>query len=248
MPVAARRTLVVVPTYNERENIKRLVEAVLATIADVDVLVVDDDSPDGTGDLADNLADAHPDRVSVLHRSSKDGIGPAYLAGFQIGLDRDYDVIVSMDADFSHSPNDLPRLLGALDQADIALGSRYVEGGDTTGWPLYRKLISRLGGLYAQRVLSVHVSDLTGGYKAYRRSVIEALLSRGIEADGYGFQIETVYRAAQAGFTVVEVPIVFHDRTAGASKLSRRIVLEAMVLVWRLRFDSPSDSDSRITS
>jgi len=230
------RALVVVPTYNERENIERLVRSVLAAAPSADVLIVDDDSPDGTGVLADELAREFPDHVTVLHRSKKEGIGPAYLAGFAIGLAGDYAAIVSMDADLSHSPNDLPRLLGALDDADVALGSRYVQGGAAVGWPLHRKLISRLGGWYAQKVLSVHVSDLTGGFKAYRQPVISSLLESGVDADGYGFQIETVYRALGQGFRVVEVPIVFHDRTAGRSKLSRRIVVEAMILVWRLRF------------
>jgi dolichol-phosphate mannosyltransferase len=232
----ARRALVIVPTYNERENIERLVEAVLAAAVDTDVLIVDDNSPDGTGQLADRLAEENPGRVTVLHRATKDGIGPAYLAGFRMAIAHGYPAIVSMDADFSHSPGDLPLLLDALKGADIALGSRYVPGGDTIGWPLYRKVISRLGGWYAQRVLSVHVSDLTSGFKAYRRSVIESLLDVGIRADGYGFQIETVYRALHRGYKVVEVPIVFHDRTAGRSKLSRKIVIEAMFMVWSLRF------------
>jgi dolichol-phosphate mannosyltransferase len=234
--VSAPRALVIVPTYNERENIERLVRSVLIVEPSVHVLVVDDRSPDGTGDLADALAIEHPDRVFVLHRDRKEGIGPAYLAGFRRGLAGNYPAFVSMDADFSHSPADLPRLLDGLAAADIALGSRYVPGGDTQGWPLHRKLISRLGGWYAQRVLSVHVSDLTGGFKAYQRPVVESLLAVGINADGYGFQIETVYQALQQGFHVVEVPIVFHDRTAGRSKLSRRIILEAMIMVWRLRF------------
>ncbi len=242
MSDSARAALVIVPTYNEAENIERLVEAVLAAEPGVDLLIVDDNSPDGTGDIADRFSELHPDRLGVLHRATKDGIGPAYLAGFRIGLDRGYDAVVSMDADFSHDPADLPRLLDALRAADVVLGSRYVPGGDTTGWPRYRRLISRIGGWYAQRVLSVHVSDLTGGFKAYRRPVIEAILERNVRADGYGFQIETVYRALQRGFHVVEIPIVFHDRTAGASKLSRKIVFEAMVLVWRLRFDQPSAS------
>jgi dolichol-phosphate mannosyltransferase len=233
---SARRALVIVPTYNERENIERLVEAVLAAEPGADLLIVDDTSPDGTGEIADRLAILHPDRIRVLHRATKDGIGPAYLAGFRAGLERDYSTYVSMDADFSHSPNDLPMLLEALTDADLAIGSRYVRGGETIGWPFYRKVISRLGGWYAQRVLSVHVSDLTSGFKAYSRPVIESLLEIGIRADGYGFQIETVYRALGRGYRVVEVPIVFHDRTAGRSKLSRMIVLEAMFMVWRLRF------------
>lgn len=236
MSDSARRALVIVPTYNERENIERLVEAVLAAEPGADLLIVDDNSPDGTGEIADRLARLDPDRITVLHRASKEGIGPAYLAGFRAGLERNYSAFVSMDADFSHSPADLTLLISALGDADVALGSRYVPGGDTIGWPFYRKVISRLGGWYAQRVLSVHVSDLTSGFKAYTRPVIESLLEIGIRADGYGFQIETVYRALGRGYRVVEVPIIFHDRTAGRSKLSRMIVLEAMFMVWRLRF------------
>jgi dolichol-phosphate mannosyltransferase len=234
---AQRRALVIVPTYNERENIERLIASVLAVSNGIDLLVVDDNSPDGTGEIVDRLVAERPERVSILHRPEKEGIGPAYLAGFRIALERDVPVIVTMDADFSHDPDDLPRLLDALDESDIALGSRYVTGGGTVGWPLHRRLISRWGGMYAQLVLGVHVRDLTGGFKAYRRPVIQMLVSEGVRSDGYGFQIETVYRALKHGFRVAEAPIVFHDRTLGRSKLSRRIVLEAMLMVWRLRFE-----------
>lgn len=235
---AQRRALVIVPTYNERENIERLIRAVLAVSDEIDLLIVDDNSPDGTGNIAAQLAAEQPGRVSVAHRPSKEGIGPAYLAGFEIALASGVPIIVTMDADFSHDPADVPRLLGALEGADIALGSRYAPGGGTVGWPLHRRLISRGGGIYAQLVLGVHVRDLTGGFKAYRRSVIEMLVRDGVRSDGYGFQIETVYRALKHGLRVVEVPIVFHDRTLGRSKLSRRIVIEAMFMVWRLRFEN----------
>ncbi len=238
MPSAApRRALVIVPTYNERENIERLTGAVLAASDQIELLIVDDNSPDGTGEIVDRLVAACPDRISVLHRSDKEGIGPAYLAGFRLALERDGPVIVTMDADFSHDPADLARLLDALDSADVALGSRYITGGGTAGWPLHRRLISRWGGIYAQWVLGVHVRDLTSGFKAYRRSVIETLVREGVRSEGYGFQIETVYRALRHDFRVVEVPISFHDRTLGRSKLSRRIVIEAMFMVWRLRFE-----------
>ena len=238
MPSAApHRALVIVPTYNERENIEQLTEAVLAVSDTFDLLIVDDNSPDGTGEIVDRLVAQRPDRISVLHRSEKEGIGPAYLAGFRRALDQDVPAIVTMDADFSHDPADLPRLLGALANADIALGSRYTAGGGTAGWPLHRRLISRWGGIYAQWVLGVHVRDLTSGFKAYRGEVVELLVREGVRSDGYGFQIETVYRALRHRFRVVEVPINFHDRTLGRSKLSRRIVLEAMVMVWRLRFE-----------
>lgn len=240
--VARRRALVIVPTYNERENIERLIEAVLAISDEIDLLIVDDSSPDGTGEVVDRLAAAYPGRVSALHRAEKEGIGPAYLAGFRVALDRDAPVIITMDADFSHDPADLPRLLDALGDAGIALGSRYVTGGGTVGWPLHRRLISRGGGRYAQCVLGVDVRDLTGGFKAYRRDVIEMLVGEGMRSDGYGFQIETVYRAIKHGFPVIEVPIVFHDRTLGRSKLSRRIVIEAMFMVWRLRFERNAGS------
>ncbi len=234
---APARALVVIPTYNERENLEPLIEALLTAAPYVRVLVVDDNSPDGTGDLADLLAERHPDAVSVLHRERKEGIGPAYLAGFAWAMQHDAPVVVSMDADFSHDPKDVPRLLAEVTRSDIALGSRYIRGGSTQGWPRYRQFISRFGGAYARRVLGVQVSDLTGGFKAYRRAVIQQLLSGPMRADGYGFQIETVYRSIKRGFRVSEVPIVFHDRTRGRSKLSRRIMLEAMVVVWQLRFE-----------
>ena len=236
-PNAPSRALVIVPTYNEVENLGSLVEAVLAQPADLSLLVVDDNSPDGTGKLADELAIKNPDRLSVLHRSEKDGIGPAYVAGFKIALQVDTRLIITMDADLSHDPNDLPRMLQEAASADVVIGSRYVEGGSTVGWPLHRRLISKGGGTYARFVLGVPVRDLTSGFKVYRREVIEQFDFDHIRSDGYGFQIETVYRAIKNGFRVVEVPIEFHDRTRGKSKLSRRIVLEAAPMVWKLRFE-----------
>jgi dolichol-phosphate mannosyltransferase len=228
---------VVVPTYNERENLRALAEAVLALPGEFTLLVVDDNSPDGTGDIADTLTTEHPGRVDVLHRDRKEGIGPAYVAGFRRALATDADVIVTMDADLSHDPADLPRLIAALADADVVLGSRYVPGGGTHGWPWYRQAISRGGGRYARLVLGVDVADLTGGFKAYRRETLAALDLDRLRSDGYGFQIETVYRTLRNGFRVREIPILFHDRTAGQSKLSRRIVFEAMTMVWRLRFE-----------
>lgn len=230
------RVRVIVPTYDERENLASLVAAVLAQRCDISLLIVDDNSPDGTGRLADELA-AADDRVAVLHRPRKEGIGPAYVAGFRHALTTDADVIVTMDADFSHDPADLPRLIAATADGDLALGSRYVPGGGTRGWPFYRRLISRGGGTYARLVLGVDVADLTGGFKAYRREALASMDLDRLRSDGYGFQIETVYRTLQRGFRVRELPIVFVDRRAGRSKLSRRIVLEAMVMVWRLRFE-----------
>ena len=236
-PHATSRALVIVPTYNEVENLASLVEAVLAQPADLSLLVVDDDSPDGTGKLADELAMTNPDRLSVLHRPGKSGIGPAYIAGFRQSLQGDAEMIVTMDADLSHDPHDLPRMLQAAASADVVIGSRYVEGGSTVGWPLHRRLISKGGGTYARFVLGVPVRDLTSGYKVYRREVIEQFDFDHIRSDGYGFQIETVFRAIKNGFRVVEIPIEFHDRTRGKSKLSRRIVLEAAPMVWKLRFE-----------
>lgn len=228
--------VVVIPTYNERENIRTLVPSVLALGPRYFIVVVDDNSPDGTGAVADELAGASAGRVAVLHRPSKQGIGPAYLAGFREALARSPDLIATMDADHSHDPADLVRLVAAASRADLVLGSRYVKGGQTRGWPLYRRAISRLGGLYAHAVLGVPLADLTGGFKVYRRATLAALDLDRIRSDGYVFQIETTYRAIQLGFRVVEVPITFVDRVEGKSKLSRRIVAEAVVMVWRLRF------------
>jgi dolichol-phosphate mannosyltransferase len=227
---------VVIPTYNERENIQTLIPAVLALGAEYAIVVVDDNSPDGTGEVADRLAVAAAGRVAVVHRPAKRGIGPAYLAGFRRALATDPVLIATMDADHSHDPADLARLVAASADADLVLGSRYVAGGRTRGWPRFRRLISRFGGLYARLVLGVAVADLTGGFKVYRRATLESLDLDRIRSDGYVFQIETTYRAIQHGFRVVEVPITFVDRVAGKSKLSRRIVAEAVVMVWRLRF------------
>jgi dolichol-phosphate mannosyltransferase len=237
VPNALSRALVIVPTYNEVENLASLVEAVLAQPADLSLLVVDDDSPDGTGEVADELAMANPGKVSVLHRPDKNGIGPAYVAGFRQALQSDVELIVTMDADLSHDPHDLPRMLQAAASADVVIGSRYVEGGSTAGWPLHRRLISKGGGTYARFVLGVPIHDLTSGYKVYHREVIEQFDFDHIRSDGYGFQIETVFRAIKYGFRVVEIPIEFHDRTRGKSKLSRRFVLEAAPMVWKLRFE-----------
>jgi len=231
--------LVVIPTYNERDNLRALVPRVLALGARYRVLVVDDRSPDGTGAVADALAAEHPGRVRVLHRPKKQGIGPAYVAGFRVALSTDAALIVEMDADLSHNPQDLPTLVAAALNHDLVLGSRYVPGGGTHGWPFYRQAISRLGCRYARRVLRVEIHDLTGGFKVFRRETLAALDLDALRSDGYGFQIETTYRVLMAGGRVVEVPILFTDRVAGASKLSRRIVLEAVVMVWRLRFARP---------
>ena len=231
--------MVVIPTYNERDNLASLVPKVLRLGPNFRVLVVDDDSPDGTGEVADQLAAACPGRVTVLHRPEKKGIGPAYVAGFRAALAEDAAYVAEMDADHSHDPDDLPRLVAAASTHDLALGSRYVKGGSTRGWPVHRQIISRLGGLYARAVLRVPIADLTGGFKVFPRETLASLPLEAIRSDGYGFQIETTYRVIKAGGRVAELPIVFTDRVAGASKLSRRIVLEAMLMVWRLRFERP---------
>jgi dolichol-phosphate mannosyltransferase len=231
------RIVVVVPTYNERANLPRLVPAILEHGAHYQLVIVDDSSPDGTGQLAEELAGRYPGRMQVVHRPKKLGIGPAYVAGFAAALRRDADIIVQMDADLSHDPADLPRLVAAATQHDLVLGSRYVPGGGTTGWPLPRRLLSRLGGIYARLILGVPVADLTGGFKVWRRPMLAALDFDQVRADGYGFQIETTYRALEQGGRVIELPIIFADRVAGASKLSRRIVIEAAIVVWRLRLE-----------
>jgi dolichol-phosphate mannosyltransferase len=232
------RAVVCVPTYNERENLEPLVRA-LAEALDTTrdrVLVIDDASPDGTGELADRLADELP-WVEVLHRSAKEGIGRAYLAGFAEALVTGAELVLEMDCDFSHDPRDVPRLIAtAEDGADLVLGSRWVEGGGTENWGAVRRFISRGGSLYARLVLGVGIRDLTGGFKCYRRRVLETIDLDAIAARGYGFQIEGTYRALRAGFRVVEIPITFVDRRVGESKMSGAIVLEAMRQVPLLRW------------
>jgi dolichol-phosphate mannosyltransferase len=230
------RAIVIIPTYNERENLARLIPALLAQEPPLDILVVDDNSPDGTGDLAETFARA-TSRVRVLHRAGKQGLGTAYLAGFRQALAHGYEYIIEMDADFSHDPADLPRLLAAAerDQADLVLGSRWVQGGGIRNWPYLRQLISRGGSLYARCILGVAVRDLTGGFKCFRRRVLESLDLDSVRTSGYGFQIELTYYALRAGFEVREIPIIFTERVHGTSKMSGRIVAEAMVAVWMLR-------------
>ena len=232
------RLVVCLPTYDERENLEPMARTLGDVFArgglDALVLVVDDASPDGTGELADRLADELP-YLDVLHRERKEGLGPAYVAGFRRALDAGADLVASMDCDFSHDPGDLPRLVAAAGRADVGLGSRYVRGGGTANWGLVRRAVSRGGSAYARAILGLPVRDLTSGFKVYRRSVLEGIDLAGIESRGYAFQIETVYRALRAGFAVEEVPIVFSDRTVGGSKMGAGIVLEAAVRVPRLR-------------
>jgi len=232
----SKQAWVILPTYNEAENLERIVGAVLEQLPDSGrVLVVDDNSPDGTGLIADGLA-ASSDSVSVLHRERKEGLGPAYLAGFHLALEGGAQRIVEMDADFSHDPAYLPILIGAADDHDLVIGSRYVPGGGVTDWGPMRRFISRGGSTYARLALRLPVRDLTGGFKCFRREVLEAINLETIEARGYAFQVETTYRALKAGFRVIEIPIVFRDRTDGASKMSRSIVAEAMWRVPAMRF------------
>ncbi|MDO8736496.1 MAG: polyprenol monophosphomannose synthase [Thermoleophilia bacterium] len=229
---------VILPTYNEKENLERFVMRLLevfdANSLDGRIIVVDDGSPDGTGQIADSLA-TRLDNLSVIHRAEKQGIGPAYVAGFKQALTTDTQYIMEMDCDFSHDPANIPAFLKAIEQADLVLGSRYVPGGRVENWGLLRRLISRWGGLYARLVLGIPVNDLTGGNKCFRREVLEALDLDAVSSQGYGFQIEMTYRAIRKGFRVKEIPITFSDRQLGQSKMSKRIVFEAVVLVWKLR-------------
>jgi dolichol-phosphate mannosyltransferase len=231
----SRSITVVIPTYNERANLEPTLFELFTTLPDAHVVVVDDNSPDGTGMLADEIA-SRDSRLTVVHRPRKEGIGPAYIAGFARALGCQTELIAAMDADGSHSPTDLARMIGAAANADLVVGSRYVDGGQTVGWPRWRRSLSRFGGMYARWVLGAPISDLTAGFKVYRRAALASLPLDRIRSDGYGFQIETSWYIWRSGLRVREVPITFHDRIAGKSKLSRRIVIEAMVMVWRLRF------------
>jgi dolichol-phosphate mannosyltransferase len=229
------RAVICLPTYNERENLEQMVRALAALLEEGDrVLVIDDDSPDGTGELADRLAE-ELSWVEVLHRPEKQGLGPAYLAGFCRALELDAELVFEMDCDRSHDPADVPRLRTAAGDADLVLGSRYVEGGAIRNWGLLRRVVSAGGSLYARVVLGIRVRDLTGGFKCYRRRVLEEIDLDAVRSRGYAFQIETTYRALRAGFRVVEVPITFVDREVGGSKMSRSIVLEAIWKVPALR-------------
>ena len=227
-------TWLILPTYNEAENIERFVDAVVPQLASAvsafRVLIVDDSSPDGTGEIADRLA-AERDGVEVLHRPVKEGLGPAYLAGFERALAGGAELVMEMDSDFSHDPRDIPRLTAATATADLVIGSRYVAGGGVADWGLGRRLLSRAGTWYARTLLRAPVMDLTGGFKCFRREVLEQVATSDIHADGYGFQIELTYRALKAGFRVCEIPIVFRERRAGSSKMTARIAAEA---VWKV--------------
>jgi dolichol-phosphate mannosyltransferase len=228
------RTLVILPTYNEKENLPLLLKAIHEHVPHVHILVVDDNSPDGTGQIADDFA-AQDERIWALHRSGKLGLGTAYIEGFRYGLANGYDIIQQMDCDFSHDPADLPRMFEAIKDADLVLGSRNIKGGGTKNWPIYRKAISRGGSLYARNILGIHVKDVTGGFKCWRRETLEAIQLDRIQSEGYSFQIEMTWRAIQRGFRVVEIPIIFADRQFGQSKMHPSIVVEAMGMCWKLR-------------
>jgi dolichol-phosphate mannosyltransferase len=229
------KVLVIIPTYNESENIERIVGRVRAAVPEVDILIADDNSPDGTGKIADSLADRDR-QIKVMHRHGKEGLGAAYLAGFRWGSDHGYDVLVEMDADGSHQPEQLPRLLTALRYSDLVLGSRWVPGGDVVNWPKYRKWLSRGGSFYSRHALRVTIRDVTGGYRAFRRQTLEGIGLDEVHSQGYCFQVDLAWRAVRRGFKVVEVPITFVEREFGASKMSGQIVVEALwrVTVWGL--------------
>lgn len=222
--------LVIIPTFNERENLPRILDRVRAAVPDASVLVVDDSSPDGTGAIADQRAAADP-MIAVLHRTEKNGLGPAYFAGFGWGLSNGFDVLVEMDADGSHAPEQLPRLLGALDHADLVIGSRYVRGGSVVNWPKRRLVLSRGANLYSRVALGVGIKDITAGYRAYRAKVIQAIPLKEVASHGYVFQVDLAWRTILGGFRVVEVPITFTEREIGVSKMSGSIVREALVKI-----------------
>ena len=230
------RAIVIIPTYNERENITRIIPAVLSQNSALEVLVVDDGSPDGTGDIVDSIAAQDP-RVHVIHRAGKLGLGTAYVAGFRWALERDYELIFEMDADFSHNPERLPYFLEAIKSADLVLGSRYQNGQiNVVNWPISRLFLSYSANIYARRVTGLRVFDATGGFKCFRRRVLESIDLGDVKSNGYAFQIEMTYRAWKKGFRIIEIPIVFVDRTEGSSKMSKKIVREAVWMVWRLRW------------
>lgn len=231
---SGERALIVMPTYNERQNVPVIVPEVLAQGDNIDVLIVDDNSPDGTGAVADELAAAN-DRVHVIHRPGKQGLGTAYIAGFKWALERDYEYVFEMDSDFSHNPGHIPEFLEAAQQHDLVLGSRYLSGVTVINWPMSRLLLSYFANKYARFVTGLPFTDTTGGFKCYRRKVLESIDLDAIHSEGYSFQIETTFRAWRRGFNIGEIRIVFTDRTEGTSKMSGRIIREAVWMVWKLR-------------
>jgi dolichol-phosphate mannosyltransferase len=235
------RTIVIIPTYNECENLPGLVSALLKQAPFLDLFVVDDGSPDGTGEIAEYLAE-QTERVRVLHRTSKLGLGTAYIAGFKYALHNNYDYVVQMDADFSHRPQDLSRLLQTVESADLAIGSRNIPGGQIKDWSLLRRLVSKAGSFYARSILNLPIRDCTSGFKCFRREVLERIDFARVKSNGYSFQVEMSYLCHRAGFRIAEAPIIFLNRTAGRSKMSLRIIFEAAVLVWKLRIGRAASS------
>lgn len=229
------KCLAIIPTYNEKENIATLIERILSLGKGFDILVIDDGSPDGTGDIASKISESNRS-VTLMRRAGKSGLAGAYIKGFGYALEKNYDVIFTMDADFSHNPDYMPGMLDRLSTSDYVIGSRYVAGGGTSGWPLSRRIISRLGNFYARAVTGIGVRDCTSGFACVKTDVLRAAGISSIKTEGYGFLIELKYLAVRAGFAVSEYPIVFTDRVAGKSKISKSIIFEAMLLVWKLRF------------
>jgi dolichol-phosphate mannosyltransferase len=228
------KCLVIIPTYNERENIKKLAGEVLAANETLSILIVDDNSPDGTGVLADQLAEQHP-RISVMHRPAKLGLGTAYIAGFRYALQNGYDLVLEMDADFSHDPGYLKDLLAAAKEADVVIGSRYIQGVNVVNWSMHRLLLSYGANMYARLVTGMPVRDLTAGFKCFRREVLETLDLDSVLSEGYAFQIEMNFRSYKKGFKIKEIPIIFKDRLAGKTKMSKKVIWEAIWIVWKLR-------------
>jgi len=228
------KTLVIIPTYNERENIERIVPLVLDKDPSIHVLIVDDGSPDGTGQIADSMSKEN-DRIFVIHRQNKSGLGTAYIAGFKFALKKPYDLIFEMDCDFSHDPKYIPHFLEAIRDADLVLGSRYISGVNVINWPMSRLLLSYYANVYSRIITGLPVKDATGGFKCYRREVLETVDLDKVKSNGYSFQIEMSFRAWKKGFKIKEIPIVFEDRKLGQSKMSKKIVREAVWMVWRLR-------------
>jgi dolichol-phosphate mannosyltransferase len=237
------KTLIIIPTYNELDNLRPLLNEIFTYAPETDILIVDDNSPDGTGDLADEIHDQNA-QVHVLHRPGKQGLGTAYVAGFKYSIEHGYDAAFEMDADFSHDPRYLPDFLQAIEHADLVIGSRYIPGGDTPNWSLLRRFISGGGNIFARFMLGIPVHDCTAGYRCYRREVLEHIDLDTIQSQGYAFQIELAYRVMKHGFKIVETPIVFQDRRVGKSKMSRKIVIEGFTYVLKARFRRQRDSST----
>lgn len=230
--------MVVIPTYNERDNIGKLVNKILGLNLDIQILIVDDGSPDGTGDLADRLTEKTDGKIQVIHRKGKLGLGSAYREGFMYALDAGADLILQMDADFSHNPERLPDFIDKAKEADVIIGSRYLNGISVVNWPIRRLILSYSANVYARLVTGLKITDCTGGFKCFNRKALEAIDIENMKSDGYSFQIEMNFRCAEKGFKIKEIPIIFIDRHAGSSKMSKRIVREAIIMVWRLRIGS----------